>query len=62
MDQHSGGYVDSTPASYQQYFQSYNLREAADIDEFPSDTCAVEGEGVFFRVVVKGHPQPSLTW
>ena len=32
------------------------------IEEFPTDTCATEGEGVFFKVVVRGHPQPSLTW
>ena len=32
------------------------------IEEFPCDTCAVEGEGVFFKVVVRGYPQPSLTW
>ena len=36
--------------------------EAVNIEEFPSDTCAVEGEGVFFKVVVRGNPQPSLTW
>ncbi len=30
--------------------------------DFPSDTCAVEGEGVCFKVVVRGNPQPSLTW
>ena len=23
---------------------------------------AIEGEGVFFKVVVRGYPQPSLTW
>ena len=38
------------------------LSEPASIEEFPSDTCAVEGEGVFFKVVVRGNPQPSLTW
>ena len=32
------------------------------IEEFPTDTCATEGEGVFFKVVVRGYPQPSLTW
>ena len=26
------------------------------------DTTAIEGEGVFFKVVVRGYPQPSLTW
>ena len=32
------------------------------IEEFPMDTTAIEGEGVFFKVVVRGYPQPSLTW
>ena len=32
------------------------------IEEFPTDTTATEGEGVFFKVVVRGYPQPSLTW
>ena len=32
------------------------------IEEFPTDTTAIEGEGVFFKVVVRGYPQPSLTW
>ena len=26
------------------------------------DTTAIEGEGVYFKVVVRGYPQPSLTW
>ena len=33
-----------------------------EIEEFPTDTTAIEGEGVFFKVVVRGYPQPSLTW
>ena len=32
------------------------------IEEFPTDTTAIEGEGVFFKVVVRGYPQPSLIW
>ena len=32
------------------------------IEEFPTDTTSIEGEGVFFKVVVRGYPQPSLTW
>ena len=32
------------------------------IEEFPDDTTAVEGEGVFFKVVVSGKPEPTLTW
>ena len=32
------------------------------IEEFPTDTHAIEGEGVVFNVVVRGNPQPSLTW
>ena len=32
------------------------------IEEFPTDTCAVEGEGVFFKVVVRGNPPPALSW
>ena len=32
------------------------------IEEFPTDTTATEGEGVFFKVVVRGYPQPSLIW
>ena len=32
------------------------------IEEFPTDTCATEGQGVFFKVVVRGYPQPLLTW
>ena len=32
------------------------------IDEFPTDTVAIEGEGVLFKVEVRGCPQPSLTW
>ena len=26
------------------------------------DTTAIEGEAVFYKVVVRGYPQPSLTW
>ena len=33
-----------------------------EIEEFPTETNAIEGEGVFFEVVVRGYPQPSLTW
>ncbi|XP_064393625.1 uncharacterized protein LOC135341070 isoform X2 [Halichondria panicea] len=32
------------------------------IVEFPSDTHATEGEEVYLRVKVRGHPPPSLTW
>ena len=32
------------------------------IEEFPDDTTAVEGEGVFFKVVASGKPEPTLTW
>ena len=32
------------------------------IQEFPTNTTAIEGEGVFFKVVARGYPQPSLTW
>ena len=32
------------------------------IKEFPTDTTSIEGEGVFFKVAVRGYPQPSLTW
>ena len=32
------------------------------IKEFPADINAIEGEGVFFKVEVRGYPQPSLTW
>ena len=32
------------------------------IEEFPTDTHAIEGEGVVFKVVVRGNPFPSLTW
>ncbi len=39
-----------------------NCSEPASINEFPSDTCAMEGERVFFKVMVRGNPHPSLTW
>ena len=32
------------------------------IIEFPTATHAIEGEGVVFKVVVRGNPFPSLTW
>ena len=32
------------------------------IEEFPEDTNAIEGEGVYFKVVVSGTPNPSITW
>ena len=32
------------------------------IEKFPDDTTAVEGEGVFLKVVVSGKPEPTLTW
>ena len=32
------------------------------IKEFPDDTTTVEGEGVFFKVVVSGKPEPTPTW
>ena len=32
------------------------------IEEFPADTHAIEGEGIVFKVMVRGNPQPSLTW
>ena len=38
------------------------LKKEPVIEEFPTDTLAVEGEGVFFKVVVRGYPQPFLTW
>ena len=42
--------------------QHYNILSEPLIEEFPADTTAIEGEGVFFKVVVRGYPQPSLTW
>ena len=30
--------------------------------EFPSETRAVEGEEVYLKVKVGGHPPPTLTW
>ena len=33
-----------------------------EIEEFPSDTTAVEGEGVIFKVAVRGNPKPSFLW
>jgi hypothetical protein len=32
------------------------------IEEFPTNTIAIEGECVIFNVTVRGNPQPSLTW
>ena len=32
------------------------------IEEFPSDTDAIEGEGVIFKMMVRGNQQPTLTW
>ena len=32
------------------------------IEEFPTDTDAIEGEGVIFKVRARGNPQPTLTW
>ena len=32
------------------------------IDDFPTDTHAIEGESVVFKVVVSGKPLPTLTW
>ena len=41
---------------------SYVISLEPVIEEFPDDTTAVEGEGVFFKVVVSGKPEPTLTW
>ena len=30
--------------------------------DFPSDTSITEGEGVSFRIMVSGEPQPTVTW
>ena len=38
------------------------LKTEPAIEEFATDMTAIEGEGVFFKVVVRGYPQPSLTW
>ncbi len=35
---------------------------APNIEEFPANTAAIEGEEVIFRVVVSGVPTPTLTW
>ena len=32
------------------------------ITEFPSDTTIAEGEGVYFKVKVRGEPQPIVMW
>ena len=32
------------------------------IDVFPSDTRATEGEEVYLKVKVGGHPPPTITW
>ena len=32
------------------------------IEEFPLDTKAVEGEGVYFKVGVSGTPRPQISW
>ena len=32
------------------------------IEEFPEDIKAIEGRGVFFKVVVSGKPVPSIAW
>ena len=32
------------------------------IEEFPTDTYAIEGEGVIFKAIARGNPAPSLTW
>ena len=32
------------------------------IDVFPSDTRATEGEEVYLKVKVSGHPPPTITW
>lgn len=35
---------------------------APQIEEFPGNTTAIEGEEVVFKVVVSGSPTPTLTW
>ena len=35
---------------------------APTISGFPSETRAVEGEEVYLKVKVGGHPPPTLTW
>ena len=32
------------------------------ITKFPSDTTAIEGEGVYFKIKMSGEPQPTVTW
>ena len=44
------------------YTISTNCFSEPSIVEFPSDTHVTEGEEVYLRVKVGGHPPPSLTW
>ncbi len=32
------------------------------IEDFPTDTGAMEGESVFFKILVNGKPEPTITW
>ncbi|XP_064393132.1 uncharacterized protein LOC135340597 isoform X2 [Halichondria panicea] len=59
------------PTPYQASFKKSNRQDSKatiekvnepSIVEFPSDTHATEGEEVYLRVKVGGHPPPSLTW
>ncbi|XP_064386154.1 uncharacterized protein LOC135334773 isoform X2 [Halichondria panicea] len=59
------------PTPYQAFFKKSNEQDSKvtiekvdepSIVEFPSDTHVTEGEEVYLRVKVGGHPPPSLTW
>ncbi|XP_064386168.1 uncharacterized protein LOC135334780 isoform X2 [Halichondria panicea] len=59
------------PTPYQASFKKSNGQDSKvtiekvdepSIEEFPSDTHVTEGEEVYLRVKVGGHPPPSLTW
>ncbi|XP_064386156.1 uncharacterized protein LOC135334774 isoform X2 [Halichondria panicea] len=59
------------PTPYQASFKKSNGQDSKatiekvdepSIVEFPSDTHVTEGEEVYLRVKVGGHPPPSLTW
>ena len=38
------------------------LSTGPEIEDFPVDKVLVEGEGVSFKVAVRGDPEPTLTW
>ena len=38
------------------------LPTGPEIEDFPMDRVLVEGEGVSFKVAVRGDPEPTLTW